>query len=263
MDRCYKHPHNPPRCIPVTEDARRKTIGDAIIEKFPDVHVDEGLCGDIAHVLQELFPAAFVCANEPQPRGLGEDFPMHTWVIDKVTLLSHDLQNPYGVRVWGMRYWRTCGSCAPTFEDVQNDNSGLLEHLLSGLGHENRVCAAFAGCDCAGCDICGTHCVPGCSSGDGEECTARQQHQRGGCMSKNIDVDALLHILEEEVTGDDLEQLSADLDEHVHEWHAAQASRINNCGHEDQIRYLIGEGCEKRQLLAMSPVLARALGDAE
>ena len=29
---------------------------------------------------------------------------------------------------------------------------------------------AMADCDCPGCDNCGTHCVPGCASGEGTEC---------------------------------------------------------------------------------------------
>ena len=26
-------------------------------------------------------------------------------------------------------------------------------------------------CDCPGCDTCGTHCIPGCRSGQGQPCT--------------------------------------------------------------------------------------------
>jgi hypothetical protein len=34
-------------------------------------------------------------------------------------------------------------------------------------------------CNCAGCDVCGTHCVPGCASGDGEACTAPASPDEG------------------------------------------------------------------------------------
>jgi len=27
-------------------------------------------------------------------------------------------------------------------------------------------------CDCSGCDVCGSHCVPSCSSGEGVRCAA-------------------------------------------------------------------------------------------
>jgi hypothetical protein len=27
-------------------------------------------------------------------------------------------------------------------------------------------------CDCVGCDVCGVHCLPECSSGAGEDCSA-------------------------------------------------------------------------------------------
>tara|TARA_Y100000034_G_C6527061_1_gene227025 strand:- start:52 stop:420 length:369 start_codon:yes stop_codon:yes gene_type:complete len=29
-------------------------------------------------------------------------------------------------------------------------------------------------CNCAGCDTCGTHCIPTCQSGIGEECAASE-----------------------------------------------------------------------------------------
>jgi hypothetical protein len=32
--------------------------------------------------------------------------------------------------------------------------------------------AGLYGCTCAGCDNCGSHCVPSCESGDGEVCDA-------------------------------------------------------------------------------------------
>lgn len=45
-----------------------------------------------------------------------------------------------------------------------------INRRMNGPGILGQVTGAE--CDCAGCDTCGTHCVPGCSSGDGVPCTA-------------------------------------------------------------------------------------------
>lgn len=142
---CYASPTVPCRCMPVTPQARRDVVAAVITEYFDDCSVDDGLCGDVAGVLLEAFPDELVLSTEPQPNGLGSGgWPMHTWVIDRVTLLSHDLQNPHGVHVKDMAYWGTCESRPPSYEDVQADMDQIGWLLRAGLTTD-RVRIAYEG----------------------------------------------------------------------------------------------------------------------